>query len=304
MLFIDRPDGRRVRGISPFNAIMPFLMRGRNESAVYFAKDIDVENAVRYVHRKNAEFGENRFSLFGLIMVAMLRTFAEKPRLNRFVSGRTIYQRNHIAFSFIVKKRLTEEAAEANAKVFFDPADTSFSAMDRINAAIEKARGEELGPDDREIVTAHRIPFGKAVASGLFRLLDRFNIAPASMITSDPLFASAYFANLGSIGLDTPYHHLYEWGTASVFIVLGRMFQKEVVRNDKPPMRHHFITLKVTVDERVAEGIYFAHAASLFQRLISHPELLEAPPDSPEQSYLMTRSKRKRTRRKAPSPTI
>jgi len=33
------------------------------------------------------------------------------------------------------------------------------------------------------------------------------------------------------------------------------------------------------VDERIAEGAYYAHAASLFLRLLGHPELLEREPD-------------------------
>ncbi len=279
MLFIDRSDGRRVRGLPGFNAIMPYLMRARNESAVYFAKDIDVENAMRYVHRKNTEEGGTRFSLFGVILSAVVRTIALKPRMNRFVHRRGIYQHKDLTVSFIVKKKLTEEAAESNAKISFDPADTVSEAIDRINLGIEAARGAELGADDREVEMAHRIPFGKAIATGGFRLLDRFNIAPAGMIGTDPLYTSIYFANLGSIGLDTPFHHLYEWGTASVFVVMGRMFQRDVPRSDGSSSRRHFINFKVSLDERIGDGIYFGHAAALFQRFVIHPELLEAKPD-------------------------
>jgi hypothetical protein len=38
--------------------------------------------------------------------------------------------------------------------------------------------------------------------------------------------------------------------------------------------------MRATVDERISEAIYFAHAASLFQRYLLHPELLEAAPAS------------------------
>lgn len=279
MLLIDRSDGRRVRGLPGFQAIMPYLMRRRNESAVYFGKDIEVENAMRFVRRKNAEEGANRYSLFGLIVAAAARTIALKPRMNRFVHRRGIYQRNSLSISFIVKKKLTEEAAETNAKIYFERSDTLSTAIDRINRGIEAARAEGMGADDREVEIAHRIPFGKAVATGAFRLLDRFNLAPAGMIKTDPLYTSAYFANLGSIGLDTPFHHLYEWGTASAFVVMGRMFQKDLVRPDGSMVRRHFINFKVSLDERIGEGIYFAHAASLFQRYVAHPELLEEAPD-------------------------
>jgi len=279
MLFIDRSDGKRVRGLPAINAIMPYLMRKRNESVVYFAKDIDVESAMRYVHRKNSEEGGNRFSLFGLILFAAARTLSLKPRMNRFVHRRGLYQRKDLSISFIVKKKLTEEAAETNAKIRFDRGDRIFEAIERINKGIEAARGEELGADDREVTTAHRIPFGKGFATTAFRLLDRFNLAPAGMIDNDPLYTSVYFANLGSIGLDTPYHHLYEWGSASIFVVMGRMFQKDLLRPDGSVSRRHFINFKVSLDERIGDGIYFAHAASLFQRFIVHPELLEEAPD-------------------------
>ncbi|MGO8693836.1 MAG: hypothetical protein ACLQMF_09220 [Rectinemataceae bacterium] len=279
MLFIDRSDGRRVRDLPGINAIMPYLMRARNESAVYFAKDIDVENAMRYVHRRNAEEGGSRFSLFGLILAAAVRTLALKPRMNRFVHRRGVYQHKDLTLSFIVKKKLTEEAAESNAKIFFERGDTLSEAIERIDRGIEAARSNELGADDREVEMAHRIPFGKAVATGVFRLLDRFNMAPAGMIRTDPLYTSIYFANLGSIGLDTPFHHLYEWGTASTFVVMGRMFQKDIARSDGSITRHHFINFKVSLDERIGDGIYFAHAAALFQRFIVHPELLDEAPD-------------------------
>ena len=98
-------------------------------------------------------------------------------------------------------------------------------------------------------------------------------------LEADPLFTSVYIANLGSIGLDTPYHHLYEWGTASVFMVVGRIFQKETRRGGE---LRHFVNVKFTVDERIAEGIYFAHAAALFQRLVAKPEILERGPDLSE----------------------
>jgi len=277
MIFRDRSDGVRLR-IPAFNAILPYLMRGRNASSVYFGKDIEVENAMRYVHRKNAESGTNRYSLFGVLLAAGARTFFEKPDLNRFIKAKAVYSHRETSFSFVVKKRLTEEAVESIAKVRFVSTDTISQTMDRINSAIEFAKSDQKGTDDREIELAHRIPFGKAIITGAFRLLDVLNVAPASMLEADPLYTSAFFANLGSIGLDAPFHHLYEWGTSSIFVVVGRTFQKDVRLGDGSTVRRTHIGLRATVDERISEGIYFAHAASLFQRYVQKPELLERPP--------------------------
>jgi hypothetical protein len=310
MLFYDRSDGRRVRGLPAFNAILPYVMRKRNEASVLFSKDIDVEAAMAYARRKNSEPSvtdevrrsasgpataataavaaasaaaagddatRDRYSLFGVLIAAAVRTIALKPRLNRFVHRRGFYQRKGISVSFIVKKNLTEEAAEGTVKIRFDGQETIDSAMEKIRAGIEAARSGEPRPDDREYGLAHRIPFGKAVLTGAFKALDRFNIAPGRMIDADPLYTSVYIANLGSIGLDTPYHDLYEWGTASIFMVVGRIFQKETRRSGGE--LRHFVNIKCTVDERIAEGIYYAHAVALFQRLVDKPESLELPPD-------------------------
>jgi hypothetical protein len=285
MIFYDRPDGARVRGLPAFNAILPYVMRNRNEAAVLFSRDIEVEAAMSYVRRKNIELGgdsgSDHYSLFGLLIAAVVRSIALKPRLNRFVHRRGVYQRKGISVSFIVKKSLTEGAAEGSAKLRFESDDTIASAMEKISEGIDAARGGEPRPDDREYGLAHSLPFGKAALTLFFRMLDRFNIAPPRMLEADPLFTSVYIANLGSIGLDTPYHHLYEWGTASVFMVVGRVFQKETRRGGGPELRH-FVNVKFTVDERIAEGIYFAHAAALFQRLVAKPETLELPPDLSE----------------------
>jgi hypothetical protein len=296
MLFYDRSDGERVRDLRAFNAILPYVLRRRSEAAVFFSKDIEVEAAMAYVRRRNAEPSQEteaetgspslrsaeRFSLFGLLIAAAARTIALKPRLNRFVHARAIYQRRDIWVSFIVKKALTEAATEGHAKVRLLPVDDIATIAERINGGIEAARSGAPGPDDREFALAHRLPFGKVAITRLFRILDRFNVAPARMIRADPLFTSVYVANLGSIGLDTPYHNLYEWGSASVFMVVGRIFQKETRRPSGAIELRHCVNVKFTVDERIAEGIYFAHAIALFQRLVSKPEALESPPDVSE----------------------
>jgi hypothetical protein len=281
MLFIDRPDGRRLRQDHALNAVMPYMMPGRNQSAVYYGRDIDLENALRHVRAKNqaaedaADGAEERFSLFGLVLAAVVRTIALKPQLNRFIHGRSLYQRNGIVLSFIVKQKLTEEAPEGSAKIFFEPQDGLETVSRKVNEAIAYVRRMGEGGEGEKIAkAAHAVPGGKALLIGAYRLLDRLNLAPWALLKTDPLYASAYFANLGSLGLDAPYHHLYEWGNASFFIVMGKLQQDDGRRGRFGP-GHHFVNFKVTLDERIADGLYFARAASIFSRLLARPELLE-----------------------------
>ncbi|MCX7026154.1 MAG: hypothetical protein NT061_01405 [Spirochaetes bacterium] len=284
MFLVDRPDGKKVRGRQALNAVMPYMMPGRNQSAVYYEKDIDLENALRHVRAKNLSAGEDaseggsedRYSLFGLVLAAAVRTIALKPQLNRFIHGHALYQRDRIVISFIVKQKLTEEAPEGSAKIFFEPGDDLEIVSRKVNEAIAYVRlMGEGGEGERIAKTAHAIPGAKALIIGAYRLLDRLNLAPWALIKTDPLYATAYFANLGSLGLDTPYHHLYEWGNASLFMVMGKLQQADGRQGRFGP-GHHFVNFKVTLDERIADGLYFARSASIFSRLIARPELLEA----------------------------
>ena len=95
---------------------------------------------------------------------------------------------------------------------------------------------------------------GKALLIGIYRLLDRFNLAPWSLIKMDPFYSSIYIANLGSLGLNAPYHHLYEWGNTSIFLVIGKMFSKELWHGGTR-VRQRYIELRVTIDERIADCI-------------------------------------------------
>ncbi|HPE37400.1 MAG TPA: hypothetical protein PK625_09625 [Spirochaetales bacterium] len=271
MLFRDRPDGVRVRHDTHMSAMLPYVMRSRSSATVYFSRNVDVEAALSYIHRMNAEQPGARYSLFGILLASAVRVFALKPRLNRFVSRRGVYQRNELCFSFIVKQSLTEEAPERSAKVWFEPEDTLSTVIAKTNQAIDSIRSIDQTPDEKEMSFVGSIPGMRAFSTFIFRLLDSWNIAPRGMIKSDPLYASAYFANLGSIGLETPYHHLYEWGTASLFVAMGTITRGGNGRRQ--------VNIKISLDERIADGIYFAHAAGLMARFMRKPEELEMPLD-------------------------
>lgn len=257
---------------------MPYMMRGRNESAVYYEKEINIENALAYLKTINtsqtSKKDQDRFTLFGLIMTVALRTISLYPQLNRFIHRRALYQRKHICFSYIVKQEFTIDAPEVNAKIYLEPEDSFSSINAKMNDAILEARIHGEGEGERFAGIFHKIPGGKAVLMTVYRLLDSINLAPWSLLRMDPLYTSIYFANLGSLGLDAPFHHLYEWGTTSIFVAIGKAFSKELwhggTRN-----RQRYIDIKITLDERIADGFIFSQAASTFYRLISRPELLD-----------------------------
>jgi hypothetical protein len=86
------------------------------------------------------------------------------------------------------------------------------------------------------------------------------------MIRSDPMYASVFVANLGSVGLDAGYHHLWEYGTISIFCVVGRVGEGADGRR--------CMTLKYTYDERVEDGLYCARSLERLRELLENPKEL------------------------------
>ena len=259
-------------------------MRKRNESAIYFSQTLEVESTREFLKRRNRSRGpEERISLFHVLLAAAVRTISLRPQLNRFVSGQRIYQRNRLQISFIVKKDMGDDGPETNAKISFSPFDTLEDVRRRVNRDVTEARDWEGNISDHEVDFFAKMP--RFIVNGvvkIFRFLDYFGIAPKGMIEIDPLYTSLYVANLGSVGLDAAYHHLYEWGNASVFMVIGRMHRALVLDDKGKPVTRLVIRIKYTMDDRISEGVYAAKALQLFKSFVQNPELLEEAPDLDE----------------------
>ena len=98
------------------------------------------------------------------------------------------------------------------------------------------------------------------------RLLDRWGLLPKSMIEADPLFASCFIANLGSIDYPAGFHHLWEYGTCSAFAVMGKIEE----RADGT----RFMEVKYSYDERVEDGLYAAKTMEIIKGYVENPSKL------------------------------
>jgi hypothetical protein len=270
----NRADGIRVNKLSSYRRILPFIMRTRTEASVYLRQDFDMTRTLRYVEDQKAA-GRN-IRLFHIFLCAVVRTIALRPELNRFIAGRRLYQRKGIWISFIVKKQLQEKAASTNAKIKFEPDETLFTVGERIDRHLRFARGSEKTGDEKEMDFFTRFPrWAVQLVCWAFRALDYWGIAPKGMLRADPLYCSLYVANLGSIGLDAPFHHLYDWGTASFFMVIGKVHKAPVVDSDGRLTVRDTATVNFTMDDRVTDGLYSARAIQLLKSFVEDPRQLE-----------------------------
>ena len=267
-MFGRRPDATLVRDLSPVRRFMPFISPRRNESLVYFSHTVDAEPAIAFLETLNADRPpERRITFFHLVLRAIALGFHERPRLNRFVAGGRLWQRDGIWLSFAAKRAMNDESPIITVKQRVDPTLPLTAMVDAILDQIQAGRAGRRTTSDSEVDLLLRLPVPVIrAAMWVAHKADALGLMPRSMIDADPLYASAFLANLGSVGLEGGYHHLWEHGTCGVFCVIGR------IEPDASGRRR--ASLKYTYDERVEDGLYCARTLERLRERLEHPEKL------------------------------
>jgi len=267
-MFGRRADGTLVRGISTTRRFMPYLSPRRNDSLVYYTTEIDVAPALRFLEEQNRERPKERqITLFHLYLRAIAAALYERPAVNRFVAGGKLWQRRDVWITLSAKQELVDGAPVVTIKRRFDRSEGLLAMVDSLRDQLASRRGGRLSTADREVNAAIQMP-GLLVRTGLalLRAADYMGLLPASMIENDPMYSSVFVANLGSVGLEAGYHHLWEYGTCSIFAVVGRIHE----RADGGAM----MQVKYSYDERIADGMYAAITIAGVKDRLEQPQNL------------------------------
>ncbi len=295
-----RNDATYVSDLTPYKRMLPFVMPKRVDSLVYHTLTLDFTEAVAFVREMNREEEkDHQYRVFELFLAAFLRTVVLRPHLNRFIMNYDVWQRNELSLNFVVKEEYTDEAPDHTAVLTFRPDMTFQEIATVINDFIEDSRnGGVANQSDRAI--GFFLSFPKIVLRAMIRILkilDIRGIAPAALREADGLHATAFVANLGSISLmDAPYHHLYEWGTTSIFLTMGKLKRKRLVDEEGNRSFKDTMEISVTIDERISDGFYFIRSLGVLQHLLHNPELLLNAVTTPDE--FITRKKRRLWRKK------
>ena len=279
MPLFNRSDATPIEGLHPVRRIVPFLMPTANSAYVLFEQVIDAAPAKRFLAAENAKRpAERPITIFHLVLRALGNGFTSYPRLNRVVAGSRLYQRRGVWLSFSAKMSLELNAPIFTKKIAFDAAEPLGAMVDRIHAALGEGRSGRESHTDKEIKLFLRLPAPLLrLGVRVVRWLDAHNLLPASFIENDPLYASIFVANLGSVGLDAGFHHLYEYGTIPIFVVLGGLHRAPVVLEDGSVTSREVFKLRYTYDERIEDGFYAARALDQIKAELENPEKLARP---------------------------
>lgn len=277
--FGDRYDGRLLRKVDPFYKIIPYIMKTRADSQIFFDDKIILEKTEKYIQEKRAQ--NINIGFLHVVIAAMVRTMALKPRLNRFVSGRKIYARNGIYVSLAVKRDMSEDSPETTIKLEFEPTDTLFEVMEKIDKAIsENKQANATNDTDKTAKLIMMCPgFLVRFLVGFLTWLDHRGKMPKVLNRVSPFHTSVFITDLGSVGLQPVYHHIYEFGTTSIFVAFGIKNKERIIDRNHNIVEQKYVNVKVVVDERICDGYYYAKAFRIFRRLVENPHLLEVAPE-------------------------
>ena len=239
-----RPDGKRVKGLPPIIAAVPYIMPKRYDAMNTITEYIDEDIIKDYLRSKRKE--GLRVNHMTLLISAYYKAVLLNPKLNYFIVNRKIFERNHFCVSFAILKTLPDGSPdETTLKLHFEPTDNIFAIQEKMDKLIaDNSSHEQKNSTDKFASVMLSVPG-----------LPRFVVWLASIKTS-------YI-----------HHHCYDFGTTSVFICMGKPVPDFLSGNYEKKL----MPLGVVMDERICSGYEFAVFYKDFRRFLKNPELLETP---------------------------
>lgn len=275
----DRKEGRRLRTLHPMSYVAPYIMKDRSGAQNLFADSFDISGAERYIRQKKEE-GYPDFGMLHVIIAAYLRVAAEKPGINRFVSGQRIFARNDVEICMVIKKEMTAESEETCIKATFDRSETAIEVYEKFSKLIEEYRTNG-GDDSFEKTVGTLIKFPGLflrLAVRVLKILDYFGRLPESLLKVSPFHGSLFLTSMGSLGIPPVHHHLYNFGNLPVFLAYGAKYNKLVTDRSGNTVNRRLMDFTVSTDDRICDGFYYASCIKQFKRYIKNPWILDEKP--------------------------
>ncbi len=251
----SRPDGKLINKYSmhAYRTMLGYIMPTRNGSVVYFDSFVRAEKLLEYIEKARAR---HDIGLIHCIMAAVTATSRRNPKMNTFISGLRLYQRNNWYVSFSMKrKKMDKEAKVSAVKLKLDETETFNDLVKRMNGDIDVERSDAETYADKETGLLIKLPRPLLrIAVAFVRWVDYYNLLPKSFIDGDAFYSTIVCANLGSLGMGAAFHHLYEWGNCPLFLMVGKAEDRAVVEDGEVVVRK-ILHLRWSYDERIDDGL-------------------------------------------------
>ena len=274
----DRFDAKYLKDVDGMHFIMPFLFPNRCDNETFFSFKIDLTNLNKYLEEKTKTDPEYKYNMFQCIIAAALKTIVLRSKLSIFIHDQRMYKRNDVVAAFTVKQEFADDGAEVLCYMKAQPDWTIDDVHNELKRQLKKLKNKEYKDESSDIMDKfNSLPkWISRPAMKFICWLEKHSWVPKALVDTDPYHSTIYFANLGSIGLPKGFHHLANWGTTSLFAVIGKAERMPFYENDQTVFKDG-VEIGFTVDERIADGFYFAKSFKMIQFLLQNPEYLEKP---------------------------
>lgn len=269
-------DARRIDDINGMFQIMLDLKPNRCDSDVFINQKMDVTKLVEYVEKKKKS-GEN-ITYFHSFVTAIGKTMYNRPKLNRFIRNRHVFEHNDVVISFVAKISFDDRSEEIMVMVPIDPNDNINTISKKIKDKVDSIRNKKVNKEgaNNAIDIIGKLPnIIRVPLVGILKWCDRQDILPRSLVKDNLYYSSMIVSNLGAIKCGAIYHNLTNFGTCSSLATMGEIKLEEVVKEKGKKEIRSICEFGINFDERVADGYYFAKSVQLLQYIFDNPDLLE-----------------------------
>ena len=283
--FGDRYDAKRIKNLDPMQSFMNLLMGERADNEAVSELQINMTALNEYVKKKNLDNTNPAFkyTFFHAVLAAIARTIQERPKLNWFIRNKKFWERRVISFAFIAKKQKIDGSSEELIITKYNP-DSEISPLEQMHNStckmVSEIRNSNESHDETIKIIQNHLKFPSFLLTFvgfLIRKLSKHGRLPKAFVKANPYDATCFVSNLGSIKLNLNYHHLVNFGSNSLFIIIGMKEKKPIFKDDGTFILEDFLPISVTLDERIADGVYFAKSLRILKALLLKPELLDLP---------------------------
>lgn len=281
----DRKDAKKVRNLDGLHNVMIDIKPERCDSDVYMNKEIDVTKLIKYVEKYKKEHPDDKITYFHAFAMAFAKTIYNKPLLNRFVANRTFYDRNDVIIAFVAKIAFEEDSEEVMINIKVDKNDNIFTLRDKITKRVAKIRnskkGEKKENTNNIVDVVGKLPkLIRMIVTGALKFLDKHGWLPESITKDNLYYSSVILSNLGNFKIGSIYHNIVNFGTSSIIATMGMIHKSKVIDKDGKEKIIDVCDFGVNMDERIADGYYFAKSIKVLEYILDNPELLEDRADA------------------------
>ena len=270
----DRRDAKLVRNMDTMHKVMVEIKPKRCDEDVYIHQVVDVTNLVKYMKKKKKE--DDKLTYFHLFSSAIAKTICHRPLLNRYIKNGDFYDRNDITLAFVAKTTFEDHSEELMAKINVDKKDNLNSIKDKISNKVNNIRSSKKNDTDSTIELVGKLPkWLRKLIVKIFIFLDNHDMVPESITSNLIYYSTIIISNLGSIHCNAIYHNLTDFGTNSVLLTIGEITEENYIDDKGKVQKRYMCDFGINLDERIADGFYFAKSFQLFKEYLQNPEILE-----------------------------